>query len=227
MAPDATGSSHAKVGDARPNRRAGRLVRGGGRFIANLPRAAALVARVVRSPLAHGHLRGVDCADARKVPGVAAVLTAEDLADVCRPWRALHALFPDARVPAEGPLATTRVRYVGEPLAIVLAETEASAADGAEAVAIHIDPLPHVLDPDAAAADTAPLLHEEAPGNLHATLGRKVGEVPAGAHAIPLTLHLTRIAIQSMETRGLLADWDGAEGTLTVHQSHQHPHQMQ
>ncbi|XWN30323.1 MAG: xanthine dehydrogenase family protein molybdopterin-binding subunit [Devosia sp.] len=221
MAPEGVAGLHAKVGEALPNRRAGRLVRGGGRFVANLQQRDALVARVVRSPIAHGHLRDVDGKAARKIPGVAAVFTAEDLAGVCSPWRALHALFPDARVPAEGPLAATRVRYVGEPVAIVLAETDAAAADGAEAVHVHIDPIAPVLDPDAAAAEGAPRLHDEAPDNLHAKLGRKLGEAPAGGEAIPLTLHLTRIAVQSMETRGLLAVWDGAEGTLTVHQSHQ------
>ncbi|WP_108658483.1 xanthine dehydrogenase family protein molybdopterin-binding subunit [Acuticoccus kandeliae] len=218
------------IGLSVPNVRSGRLVQGGGHFLANLRRADALAAVVVRSPIAHGIITGLDVKAARACPGVEAVFTAQDVDAVCAPWQANHAFFADARVPAERPLARERVRYVGEPVAIVVADTLFAAMEAAEAVILEFDELDPLLDPLEAAANEADPIHPDLPGkgaaNVHAVFARR-SATPASGEAKGLSLRLSRVAVQPLETRGVLADFDVADGTLTVHQSHQHPHQMQ
>jgi carbon-monoxide dehydrogenase large subunit len=206
-------------------------LRGRGRYVANLDAGQALHAAIVRSPEAHGILGAVEVAAATAQPGVVAVFTARDMAQVCRPWHAEHALFAGARVPGEMPLAHERVRYVGEPVAIVVADSAEAARDAAEAVTLEIHPLPPMVDPGAALAPGAEPIHPDLAGggaapNLHHTLGGSAAPGGEGM-AVAVALTLSRVAPQPMETRAVLAEWDAADGTLTIHQSHQHPHMMQ
>ncbi|MCF3933525.1 xanthine dehydrogenase family protein molybdopterin-binding subunit [Acuticoccus sp. M5D2P5] len=217
------------LGQSIPNVRSGRLVQGGGHFIANLRERDALSAAIVRSPVAHGIITTLDLEAAREVAGVVAVYGAADLDAVCAPWEARHELFPDARVPAERPLAADRVRYVGEPVAIVIAETPFAAMEAAEAVLIEVDELDPLLDPEAATAAGAAPIHPDlagGAGNVHAVIARRSAQ-PITGPTKAVSLRLSRLAAQPLETRGVLADYDVADGKLTVHQSHQHPHQMQ
>ncbi|WMS44644.1 xanthine dehydrogenase family protein molybdopterin-binding subunit [Acuticoccus sp. MNP-M23] len=222
--------SPGALGRSLPNVRWDRLIRGRGRFVANTRSVDMLHAVFVRSPEAHGEIEGIDTAAALAAPGVVAVFTAQDLSSLCQPWQAIHGAFPDARVPAEGPLADGTVRYVGEPVVLVVAETADAARDAAELVGLSIRSLDPVVSARAALEGTAPALHANlgggGPANLHARLGRDCAEA-AGATCLTVSLSLARVAPQPMETRGLVADYDAADGTLTVRQSHQHPHQMQ
>ncbi len=224
------GPSAGALGRSDPNLRWNRLVRGQGRYVANLDAGRALHAAIVRSPEAHGELLAVGTAEAAALPSVVALFTAADMARVCRPWHAEHALFAGARIPGEVPLADKRVRYVGEPVAIVVGETAEAARDAAEAVALDIRPLPASLDPVAALAPGAepihPDLHRGAEANLHHAFG--TAAAPAAEDmTVALSLTFSRVAPQPMETRAVLAHWNAGDGTLTVHQSHQHPHMMQ
>ncbi len=138
-----------------------RFLSGSARYVDNLPLEGALRAVFVRSMLAHGRIGGIDVSEASAMPGVAAVLTADELDLEPQP--------PSGNV--RGPflrpiLARDVVRYVGEPVAVVLAETAAQALDAAELISLDLDPLPAVVDPEAAAAEDAPLLFEGAGTNV-------------------------------------------------------------
>ncbi|RAH98982.1 carbon monoxide dehydrogenase [Acuticoccus sediminis] len=218
------------VGRSLPNRRWDRLVRGRGRFVANVAHPDTLHAAVVRAAEAYGTIEAVDTTAARGAEGVVAVFTAGDFDGLCAPWRATHQVFGQARVPQEFALARGVIRYVGEPIAVVVAETAHAARDAAELVEVSVAGLDPVIAATDALGASAPVLHPElgaaSPANLHARIARDAPPAPGGTrHTVHLSL--ARVAPQPMETRGLLAHYDPAEGTLFVRQSHQHPHQMQ
>ncbi|MFZ1096696.1 MAG: xanthine dehydrogenase family protein molybdopterin-binding subunit, partial [Xanthobacteraceae bacterium] len=126
------------------------------------------------------------------------------------------------RMPPRPALPTDKVRFVGDPVAFVVAETPLQAKDAAEAVEIDIDPLPAVTTPKAAAAPDAPLLHEEAPGNI--ALDYHYGDADAVAAAFAKAAHITRVklinsrvVVNAMEPRAALATYDGASGRYTLH----------
>ena len=149
------------LGAAVKRREDPRLVTGKGRFVADLPAEGALHAHFVRSPVAHARIRGVDASAARAMPGVAAVFTAEDLG---LPRRAGFPPLGDAF--SKPPLAEGVVRFVGDPVALVLAETREQAADAVAAIDLDLEPLPHVVDPAVALAEGAPLLFPDHGTNL-------------------------------------------------------------
>lgn len=142
-----------------------RLLTIGGTYVGDVPLPDALRVAFVRATVAHGHLRGVDVTEAAQAPGVVAVLTAADL-DVA-PLTPPMGMAPAMARPV---LATERVRFVGEPVAVVVAETEAAAADAAELVVVDIDPLPAVVDVEAARTDEV-LLFPHAGTNVCARFG--------------------------------------------------------
>ncbi len=180
-----------------------RFIRGKGRFIPNLPVDGALWMVPVRSPLAHGRILGVDPTLAASLPGVVGVFTASDLA-----------LGPGApggagvdRAYGRPPLAEGKVRFVGEVVAAVVAETEAAAVDAAAMVFTDIEPLPAVVSPEQAMAAGAPLLFPATGTNVvrAGTIGNP-DAVPAGADVrIRLQLHNQRVAAVPMEPNSAVA----------------------
>ena len=149
-----------------------RFLTGGARYVDALRPEGALRATFVRSIIAHGRLSGIEVSEASSMPGVVAVLTAADLQLKPRP--------PAGNVegPFERPVpASEVVRYVGEPVAIVIAESSAQAQDAAEAVIVEVEPLDPVIGVDAALADGAPLLFPDAGTNVahrvRGVLGRR------------------------------------------------------
>lgn len=186
-----------------------RLLRGTGLFVDDMRRDNMLHAVIVRSPVAHGMLRGLDKAPALVLPGVRAVLTADDLGAV--PTIPLRLAPLESFQPFLQPvIATGRVRYVGEPIAVVLADTAALAEDGADALMPDIDPLPPV------ASRTEPgacLLFEAAASNAAAHYVASRGD-PNGAFVATEYTRREHFGVQRhtaspLETRGLLAEWDG------------------
>src|SRR5215467_4579028 len=138
-----------------------RLVSGRGRYVDDLPADRGLVAVFARSHVAHARLRALDLTAARAVPGVVGAFAAEDLGMAAR---LAFPLMPQPFV--RPPLATDTVRFVGEAVAVVVAETRAAAADGADAVVADYDPLPVVATTAAAAAEGAPVLFPAHGGNV-------------------------------------------------------------
>jgi carbon-monoxide dehydrogenase large subunit len=221
-APDLLAPGRSAVGQPVSRREDPVLLRGEGRYTddMNLPGQAHAV--MVRSRVAHGILNGIDSAAARAMPGVLAVVTAADLvAAGIKPMNAnvIGKNHDDRPIPkpVQMALATDKVRYVGEPVAFVVAETVQQAKDAAEAVLLDIDSLPAVTTAEEAAQPGAPQLYDEAPGNV--ILDFKFGDHAAVEAAFARAAHVTRmkiansrIVVCAMEPRAALAEWDAQEG---------------
>ncbi len=201
------------------------LLRGEGRYTDDLNRPGQLHAVMVRSRMAHGVINSIDADTARNMPGVRSVILPEDLdAAGIRNMAAAAGRHRDGTPtprPPQRPLATGRVRYVGEPIAMVVAETSARAKDAAEAVFADIDPLSAVTTASEAAAADAPLLHTDAPGNLcldfHYGDTEKVSAAFAkAAHVTRLSLRNNRIVVCPMEPRSAIGEYDANEDRLIL-----------
>ena len=183
----------------------------------------ALHAVILRSSVAHGRIRSVDASAARKRPGVRAVITAADilgegLGDI--PVITMRQeLLPEFKPYQQPVIAKDKVRYVGEPIAVVVADSAALAEDALDAIALDIEALPAVADREAARTNESLLF--EATGRNHViTLSAVKGDADAAFKDAPYTRR-ERFAVQrftavTMEPRGLLAEWDAAKGHLTV-----------
>jgi carbon-monoxide dehydrogenase large subunit len=201
------------------------LVRGRGCYTDDLKLAGEAYAVMVRSRIAHGIIKRIDTSAARQMPGVLGAYTGADLAE----YGTLKCIVPfknrdgtPMRMPPRPALPTDKVRFVGDPVAFVVAETPLQAKDAAEAVEIDIEPLPAVTTPKAAAATDAPLLHEEAPGNI--ALDYHYGDADAVAAAFAKAAHITRVklinsrvVVNAMEPRAALATYDATSGRYTLH----------
>ena len=195
-----------------------RLLTGHGRYVDDIAPPGALTAHFLRAQVAHGTITTLDVSAAREVPGVHLVLTAADLeaegvtlgmkASIVKNRDGSRGAAPERPVLARG-----RVRFVGEPVAVVIAGTKQAARDGAEAIELEIDDLPVHLE----LAPGGPDLHEEAPENVAFdwALGdeREVtAALEASAHRVKLDLVHNRVIVNSMEPRGAVAEW--ADGRL-------------
>ncbi len=193
------------------------LLRGEGRYADDLNRPGQLYGVMVRSRIAHGEMRSIDADAAREMPGVHLIITAADLDSAgIRNMPAATGKHRDGTPtprPPQRPLATDRVRYVGEPIAMVVAETVKLAKDAAESIFVDIDPLPAVSTASAAAAPDAPLLHADAPGNVcldfHFGDSEQVAAAFArAAHVTTLSLRNNRIVVCPMEPRSAIGEYD-------------------
>ena len=199
------------------------LLEGRGTFVGNLRIDGMLHLRFVRSTVAHARLTSIDTSAAAQVPGVVAVFTAEDL-----DLPAHHGLFVFNPALPRPPLARDTVYFVGDPVAVVVAETVAAAEDGAEAVVVDYDPLPPVIGMEAALDPAAPGLYDAAPGNLAA--GQRSPDDPAllsGADVVVRArIENQRIAVVPMEGNSIavIPGDEGATHQLTIQVSTQMPH---
>jgi len=213
-----------------------RLLRGEGRFVHDVSLAGQLHAAIVRSPHAHARIARVETRAAAAAPGVVAVLTGEDWAreGFGAPAPALKRSRPDGSPMfwrGHPVLARERVRYVGEPVAMVVAETPAQAKDAAELVEIDYEDLPAVTSTADAAKPGAPRVFEECPDNISNVfeLGNRAAADAAFAsakHVVKRRYVITRVHAQYMETRGAVAAYEPAEGKYTIHADVQYPHRM-
>ena len=207
-----------------PRSEARRLVAGRGRFTGDLTLPRMLHAAFLRSPVAHGRIVDLDVAAARAMPGVAAVLTAADLRPVCKPMVTRSATVPEHRPPPQPALAEFGVHYQGEPVALVAADSLDRARDAVEAILLEIEE-------DAPAADYAdPAVRDRKahPATESNVMLRRTFGSPAGASATERRRFVfERQTGVPLEGRAVLADYDRADGALTVFQSGQVPHQMQ
>ncbi len=209
------------------------LLAGAGRFTddVNEPQQARLV--FVRSPYPHARIVAVDTAAARAMPGVLGVFTGADLvASGVRPLPAVagftRADGQPAASPARRALAHERVRFVGEAVAAVVAETLQQARDAAEAVQVDYDELPMVVDLADATAPGAPLLQDDIAGNIaaemrHGDAAATAAAFARAAHTVTLDITNQRLAAVTLEPRSVLAVPDTASGRLTLRMSTQMP----
>ena len=200
------------------------LLRGEGRYTDDLNEPGQAYAYIVRSPHAHGILRGVNTAAAKAMPGVLAVYTAEDLAVYGSHKCVVPLVNRDGtpmRKPERRSLASGKVRFVGDPVACVVAETFLQAKDAGEAIELDIEPLPAVSLASEAAHEGAPQLYDDVPGNVacdfHFGDAEKVAAAFAGAaHVTKLSIRNTRVVVAAMEPRTAICAYDKASGRFTL-----------
>ena len=208
-----------------------RLLTGRGRYVDDLSLPRMVHIAFVRSPHAHARIARLDVEAARRAPGVAGVLTGEDAARLCKPYRGILHHYEGMKTGAMLPLARERVRYSGEPLVAIAAESPAAAEDAAALVRADYDVLPAVLSPAQALAPGAPVIHEELGDNLIYQTRLAAGGVEAAfsrAHRVyRRTFTVGRHTGVPIEPRGLIADFDPFTRSLTVWISTQVPHMMQ
>ena len=212
---------------ARVNRREDpRLLRGEGRFVDDHHVHGLAHVAFRRSDTAHGGLNGVDTEAARAMPGVIGVFTAPDLAPIAQPIRATSRMVDYYATPL-GPLATDKVRYVGEPVAAVVAESRYIAEDAAARITLDIEALPALVDVAEAAAEATNLVHDEAGTNVLATRAFGRGDIDQAmaeaAFRVGARFRIHRKAPVALEARGGLADYDKRTGSLTLHSTTQIP----
>jgi carbon-monoxide dehydrogenase large subunit len=203
-----------------------RLLTGLGSFVDDRQVPGALHVAFRRSDHAHARIRAIDVAPAQAMPGVAAVFTAADFAETVKPLRAISRMRGYYATPIRA-LAQEKVRYVGEPVAGIVAESRYLAEDAAERVAIDFEPLPHAADPADAACPGAPLLHEEAGTNVLVAREFKRGDVDAALAAaavrVKARFRMRRRTPLALEPRACLAEYDRARDALTLYSTTQVP----
>jgi len=195
-----------------------RLITGAGEFVDDFRVPGCLHAVMLRSPHAHARIRSIDVSAARRAPGVVGVFLASDLgsAGVAIPIYAPHPALPVAC--GIRPLAGERVRFVGEAVAAVIADDPYRAWDALDLIRVEYEPLPALVDMDAALAPGAPVLHEETASNVVAEWRQRVGDVEAAIRAADVVVRtrvrLARGGAHPLEPRGLIVRW--ADERLTM-----------
>jgi carbon-monoxide dehydrogenase large subunit len=231
-----------KYGVGQPVRRNEdpRLLTGRGKFNDDLPRAGEAVGYVLRSPHAHADIRSIDTARASGMPGVVGILTGQDLLDdgigafPGPPPFFASLTKPDGSpliYPPQYALTPDRARYVGDPVAFVVAETLEQAKDAAEAIEIDYAPLPSVVETDKAIDDGAVQIFDDVPKNFlfQAQIGDSAATTKAfedAAHVATVRLVNQRIVQNSMEVRGAVGSYDPDSGRYTVYTSNQNRHML-
>ena len=208
-----------------------RLITGAGRYADDIRDAEALAVVFLRSPVAAGRITALDTSAATGMPGVVAVLThAELVEDGIGPIQTPMAVKgPDGASWAATPrplLADDRVRFVGEAVAMVVAETRTQAMDAAEAIELEIEDTDAVITVEEAAADGAPLVHDDRPGNLGAVWSKGDWDdvratIAAAPHQVTVQVPVTRVTAVTMEPRNALARPEN--GRMAFYASHQNP----
>ena len=196
-------------------------VTGRARYTADLPFGEVLVGRILRSPVAHGVIRGIDTSKARAIPGVRAVITGRDFA-------APYGVIPIAQ--NECPLARDKVRYRGEPVAAVAAVDEATAEAALKAIVLDIEALPAYFSAADARAPDAVLLHEKKAGNIEREVEQLFGDVDAGFASADLvreqTFHYAEVAHGQIELNAAVAAYEPERDRLTTHSVTQVPYYL-
>jgi aerobic carbon-monoxide dehydrogenase large subunit len=212
------------VGQSVPRSEDPMLLRGEGRYTDDVSLPGQAYAVMVRSRNAHGFIRAINTPAASKMPGVLGIYTAADL----QSYGPLKCIVPlknrdgsPMLKPWRGALAKDKVRYVGDPVACVIAESVPAAKDAAEAVEVEVETLPAVTSAQEAARDGAPRLYDDVPGNI--PLDFHFGDTAAvdaafaaAAHVTRLNLVNSRVVVNAMEPRAALAAYDGSRFTLYV-----------
>jgi aerobic carbon-monoxide dehydrogenase large subunit len=206
-----------------------KLITGRGSFVDDIKLPDMLHAAVLRSPYAHARIRSIDISAARDLPGVVAVLTRADIAGVLPdiPTRAMtgERAVDELRPPEHPLLAKDKVCYVGQAVAIVVAQDAAVTTDAVERIAVDYEPLHPILDPHEAAREDAPAIHEILGTNVALRLRQRAGDLDGAFaradHVIRQRYDVPRLAPAPLETRGVVASYQVQENLLTVWNSTQ------
>jgi carbon-monoxide dehydrogenase large subunit len=207
-----------------------RLLTGQAKYTDDLTLPGTVHMAVVRSPYAHARIKKIEAAKARAIPGVLGVFTGQDMKDAGFGGIPCAWVVPnsDTKTPAYPPIAIDRVRYVGNAVAIVVAEDRYLARDAADAVVVDYEPLKVVVDPWKAAQPGAPLVHDEVPANRCFHWKVSGGDVEAAFKAAEVVvkdkIRNQRLIPNAMEPRAALAQYVSATSELTIWATTQNPH---
>lgn len=205
-----------------------RLLAGASSYLDDITQVGMLHAAILRSPYAHARIRRIDIRPAQANPDVVAVLTGEEAEQSAGTVPCLWTIPPDLKIPKQPTLAFRKVLYVGQPVAVVVANNRAAAVDAAQEISVHYEPLPAVTDAEKALAPGAPILHEDIGTNQVSYFKVAAGDVDkAFAEAdvvVKERLVNSRMAGAPIEGRGVLADYNPGRGELTLTTSTQIPH---
>ncbi len=226
--------SHDGIGASVKRREDHRFLSGSGRYTDDMNRPHQTYASFKRSDIAHGRIRSVGLEAARAMPGVIAIFTGEDFAKeqiggIPCGWQIHNKDGSPMAEPGHPVLAQGKVRFVGDAVAMVIAETKGQAKDAAEAIELDIETLSAVASLKAAMADGAALVHDEVPGNLcfdwHIGDAAAVDAAFQGAYKIAkLDLVNNRLVPNAMETRSAIGEYDISSGDYTLYTTSQNPH---
>ncbi len=223
------GTDPRLVGRPIKRREDRRLLRGRGHYVADVNRDAMLSMAVLRSTSAHARIIEIDASEVLALPGVAAVLTYADI-DGQVGLLPCSDLQPDSKPALQTVLANGVVRYVGEPVAVVVAQDAYAAEDALESFIVEYEELPVVLDPVAACEDGSALLFPDFGTNKVSTLNQDVGDIEAALASADKvyteTFKIHRHGAVPLETRGVVAEEDPVTGRVTVWTSTQNPHRV-
>ncbi len=208
-----------------------RLLKGQALFIDDVHHPGMLHVAFLRSPYAHALIRNIDISSALERTGVVAVYTAKELGDLCTPGPLIVPPPPIEGIifhtRTQTPLAVDKVRYVGEAVAFVVAETRYIAEDALEDIYVDYEPLEATVDIETAQSQKAPLVHEDLPSNLAAHVIQQKGNYKSVRDQAALVLkrrfYYDRGTAAAMENRGVVAQWDGKAHRLTVWDTTQAP----
>ncbi|HEU5453783.1 MAG TPA: xanthine dehydrogenase family protein molybdopterin-binding subunit [Terriglobales bacterium] len=219
-------NGHAFVGQRFKRKEDPRLIQGISHYADDLRLPGLLHCVFVRSPHAHAKISSIGTDAAKAAPGVVAVFTGNDVKDIgCVPCAGS---LPGLKIPNHYVLARDRVRYVGEPVAVIAAETLYQARDAADLVEVDYEPLPAIVDMEKALAKGSPYVHDEFKTNLAFTHVMNTGDVAAAFKKADVVVNQRlvnqRLAPVSMEPRGVVAQYLPGEKALTVWSSTQIPH---
>jgi carbon-monoxide dehydrogenase large subunit len=204
-----------------------RFLRGRGKYIDDLSLPGMVHAAFVRSPYAHARIKGIDVEAARSLDGVLGVWTGEDLKDLIGPF-VTKLQREETKACSRRVLPLDKVRHVGEAVAVVVAQTRYVAEDACELVVVDYEPLPVVVDAEAALAPDAPLIDEDLADNNIGHIEQSAGDIDAAfAEAdvvVSKRFHHSRYVGAPLECRGVIGDYDPGTGRLTLWSSNQMPH---
>jgi carbon-monoxide dehydrogenase large subunit len=218
-----------------------RLLTGTGRYVADLKLEGTVEAAFLRSSFAHALIRSIDTSPADALSEVIKLLTAPDIEGEIEPFTRFvdqehtppelqEAIDPVVKPCPIEILASDRVRYVGQPVAVVVAASRYEAEDALELVEVDYEPIDVVMDPEKALAPDAPLIHEHLEGNIQAHYEVDVGDVDKAFEeadaSFSLKIRTPRVAANPIETRGVLASFDRSRGEMTIWMSTQVPYMV-
>jgi aerobic carbon-monoxide dehydrogenase large subunit len=219
------------IGRAVPRPNLTRLTQGRGQYVSDivLPRMAHVA--FVRSPYAHVRIKAIDAAAARQSPGVIAVVTGAQLAEVMTPWIGVLTHLKGIKSAPQHAIAVDRACWQGEAVCAVVARTRAEAEDGAGLVSVDFEELPPVTDPETALDAGTPVIHPDLGDNLTFERNYAAGDVDKGLAEADAVVEATflfgRHTGVTNEPRAIVADWNASDQRLTVYQGTQAPHMMQ
>ena len=230
MDDQAKGRSASPIGAPLPRTNAQRLLAGRGQYVDDITLPRMLHAAVLRSPHAHARIGGMDVAAAAAVPGVVRILTGRDIAAICDPYVGTLQHVPGMQSSPQFPLAVERACWQGEPVAMVVAQSRAQAEDALALIDVAWEPLQALVDEQDAMRAAQPL-HPGLGSNICFDRTVEDGDVEAAfaaaAEVVEAEFVTGRHTATTLEPRGILADFNPAEGQLTVWQSTQVPYMMQ